>query len=93
MVYGNVLDQDECAKTRNEIFSQLEETYPGFARKDRSTWSLLSSKTYGLPPSQVGGRYIKPKTRPLPTPPPHTVNNQYLYKAARIFDSVASVPL
>ena len=52
-MFAEVLNHEECAKTRGEIYSQLEQNHAGFSLDDRSTWSLLSSKTYGLPPTQA----------------------------------------
>jgi hypothetical protein len=49
------LSEAECELTRSEIWGQLEDSTAGFKRDDRTTWGLLSSKTYGLAPVPVGG--------------------------------------
>lgn len=53
VVIRDVLSPEECKASQDEIWTQLAENHPGFSRDSPETWSLLSSKTYGLPPTQA----------------------------------------
>ena len=53
VVFEKVLSAAECDATRGEVWEQLAANHPGFDPADEATWDLLSSKTYGLPPTQA----------------------------------------
>jgi hypothetical protein len=53
VVFREVIDAAACSSTREEIHAQLEHDNSGFVRDDSSTWHVLSSQTYGLPPDQA----------------------------------------
>eukprot|EP00729_Bicosta_minor_P017454 gene17454-14253_t len=53
VIFRDVLTLEECDSTVSEIWSTLEEDYPGLSRTDSSTHALLPSKRYGLAEKQA----------------------------------------
>jgi hypothetical protein len=53
VVFRGVLTTEECDATISEVWSTLEARWPGLARDDQSTYSLVPSKRYGLPDEQA----------------------------------------
>ncbi|CAE7577804.1 hypothetical protein AK812_SmicGene37067 [Symbiodinium microadriaticum] len=60
VIFRDVLSDAECTRTRDEIWSYLEDSVPGFQRAEPTTWGVLSHTdtgryydAYGLPPDPV----------------------------------------
>ncbi|CAK9077140.1 unnamed protein product [Durusdinium trenchii] len=60
VIFRDVISEEDCRATRNEIWSYLESKVPGFRRDDPETWRVLSETNtgryydaYGLPPDPV----------------------------------------
>jgi len=52
VVFRDVLSKEECRKTRQEMWTTIENENPGLSRKDSSTWSNWSS-SFGMPKQKV----------------------------------------
>lgn len=52
VVFREVLSKEECLKTRQEMWSIIENENPGLTRQDSSTWHKWSS-SFGMPKQKV----------------------------------------
>ena len=50
VVFRDILTSHECELSQSEVWDYLEKEYPPFDRSERESFSVLSSKTYGLAP-------------------------------------------
>ncbi|CAE8734835.1 unnamed protein product [Polarella glacialis] len=60
VVFRDAISDEECVRSRDEIWSYLENRVAGFSREDPTTWRLLSDTdtgryydAYGLPPDNA----------------------------------------